>query len=380
MIRWLLVIAMAGVLHAPASAAQPAALPTVRWDPATLRLVERGGDYPRMARLANGSLACVYDRDGKMWIRRGGDDGKSFDAPILVAEEANCWLTNAYLLALDDGRLLYFYNQRPREALRYTRKPAPGGLLTRPFLIRMAASDDHGRTWSEPRTLYAAGTSFQDGCWEPAAIQLPGGEIHVYFANESPYRSSAEQEISLIRSSDGGKTWSDAKCVAMRRGHRDGMPNPLLLADNRTLAVAIEDDGLSGGFKPAIVCSSLAENWKLPISGDSSQRWSALAEPLPADWYGGAPFLTKLPSGHVLLSYQESADGTIKNCRLAVCVGGPDAKNFTNKTYPLPKSASTNQAWNSLFVKDAATVIALSTATVDGVRGVWAIDGQVSRE
>jgi hypothetical protein len=373
-----MVIVLAALLRAPARAAQHNTLPTLRWEPATLRLIERGGDYPRMARLANGSIACVYDKGAKMWTRHSADNAKTFTGPILVAEEPDCWLTNAYLLVLGDGRLLYFFNQRPREALKYTRKPAPAGLLTRPFLIRMSTSDDHGRTWSSAKTLYTAGASFQDGCWEPAASQLPSGEIHLYFANESPYRTTSEQEISLIRSRDGGKTWSDAQSIAMRPRHRDGMPNPLLLSDNQTIAVAIEDEGLSGGrFKPAIVSTSLTDNWKSSVDGDSPHRWSALANPLPPDHYGGAPFLAKLPSGHLLLSYQESPDGTIRGCRLAVCVGTSKARDFTNKTFPLGEAASTNQAWNSLFVKDAETVIALSTATVNGVRGIWAIDGHI---
>ena len=35
---------------------------------------------------------------------------------------------------------------------------------------------------------------------------MPGGEIHVYFANEFPFPDTAEQEISLVRSRDGGET------------------------------------------------------------------------------------------------------------------------------------------------------------------------------
>ena len=41
----------------------------------------------------------------------------------------------------------------------------------------------------------AAGAEARDGCWEPAMAQLPDGEVQLFFANESPYRQSSEQEL-----------------------------------------------------------------------------------------------------------------------------------------------------------------------------------------
>ncbi len=372
------VLALPCFLHSQVTS-RPA-LPTITWDTATLRLIEAGGDYGRMARLKDGSIACVYNRASKMWIRHSTDDGLTWKEPILVAQEPDCWLTNADLLPLADGTLLYFWNERPVAALKYEHEKAPPGVLTRPFLIRAARSTDLGRNWSKPQTLYAAGNSFQDGCWEPVGLQLPSGEVQVYFSNEAPFETTAEQEITLMRSSDNGRTWSKAERIAMRKGHRDGMPVPLLLAGGRGIAVAIEDNGLaSERFKPVILHTSLANNWRSgPVDGDSPRRWGALAEPLPPAWYSGGPFLRQLPSGETVLSYQESEDGTLNRCRMAVCVGDENARDFTNRTYPLPLDPKGNQAWNSLFVKDARTLTAISNATVKGVRGIWAIDGRVT--
>lgn len=375
-----LVLAPSAFLRAQAES-RPS-LPTITWDAATLRLVEAGGDYARMVRLKDGSIACGYDRARKMWIRHSTDEGLTWKAPILVAQEPDCWLTNADLLPLKDGTLLYFWNERPIVAVKYQHKQAPPGTLTRPFLIRAASSTDLGRTWSKPQTLYTAGNSFQDGCWEPVGLQLPSGEVQVYFSNEAPFQTTAEQEIALLRSFDNGRTWTKAERIALRKDHRDGMPVPLLLAGGRGIAVSIEDNGHSGErFKPVILHTTLADNWRSGVvDGDSPHRWGALAEPLEPQWYGGAPFLRQLPSGETLLSYQESADGTMDRCRMAVCVGDKDARNFTNKTYPIPLGPVQNQTWNSLFVKDARTVTAISTATVKGVRGIWAIDGRVARQ
>src|SRR4051812_904787 len=112
-----------------------ATVPTIEWDASTLRLIEKDADYARMVRLADGSIACAYNQSGKMWIRHSTDEGKTWTDAIAVAEERDCWLTNAELLLLKDGSLLYFWNERPLAALRSQRSKSPTTALTRPFLI-----------------------------------------------------------------------------------------------------------------------------------------------------------------------------------------------------------------------------------------------------
>jgi hypothetical protein len=67
----------------------------------------------------------------------------------------------------------------------------------------------------------------------------------------------------------------------------------------------------------------------------------------------------------------------LDHCRMAVCVGDSGARDFTNKTYPLPAPSHGKQAWNSLFIKNATTVTAITTATIQGQRAVFAMDGTV---
>lgn len=384
----LLVLPMAGLGPAtrpeqgpgePAAAPASRRLPAITWDASTVQLVARGGSYGRMARLADGRIACVYDRDGRIWIRHGEDGGGHWADPIQVAEEEGCWLTNADLLVLRSGTLLYFWNERPRIALEYQGREPPPGALVRPFRIRMSASRDQGQTWSVPRTLHEAGVRFEDGCWEPAGVELPTGEIRVYFADESPFRASAEQQITMLRSHDGGLTWSPPRSIAFREKHRDGMPSPLVPDGGREIFIAIEDNGYAGGrFKPVIVSMSLVEDAQIaPVGAESPRRWGALAEPLDPKWYGGAPWLRQLPSGETLLSFQESESGELAGCWMAVCVGDRNARGFTHKSYPFAARSKSTQAWNSLFIKDARTVTAVSSTTIDGVRGIWAVDGRV---
>ena len=43
---------------------------------------------------------------------------------------------------------------------------------------------------------------FKDGCWEPAMLQLPVGEIQLFFSDEGIYTKTDEQNISMLRSFD----------------------------------------------------------------------------------------------------------------------------------------------------------------------------------
>src|SRR5690606_25497878 len=148
--------------------------------------------------------------------------------------------------------------------------------------------DDHGTTVTAPRTLYQT----VEGCWEPVAVQLPNGELQLFFANEGLFPETHEQEISMMRSHDGGETWEPPRRVAFRSGHRDGMPVPLGLRGQNELVLAIEDEGINGLFKPVIVATQIKNNWNDGyIDGASSHRWSALAEPLPPEVYAGAPYI-----------------------------------------------------------------------------------------
>jgi hypothetical protein len=171
---------------------------TIRWSEESSQFVTRGG-YARIKKVDN-HHALVYGAGRSVWIRFSDDECESWSSPVEVARGEGYNYTNSELLQLQSGKLLFMWNARP----------LPNTGL--PFKIMYALSDDGGRSWSRGHDLYIAGTKFRDGCWEPAALQLPNGEIHIYFANEAPYTSSSEQEITLMRSFDEGKTWGQERC------------------------------------------------------------------------------------------------------------------------------------------------------------------------
>jgi hypothetical protein len=340
----------------------------VTWDTRTLRLIERDGAYGRVAATPERGHVFVCERGGGVWWRQSRDAGSTWSEAQRVAEWDGGRLANPELLALGDGALLCFHNRRPREG------------SGAPYAIAASRLEKGSDAWSAPATIYEAGREHGNGCWEPAAVQVPAGEIQLVFANEAPYRTSDEQEISLMRSQDGGRTWSQAERVGFRARHRDGMPVPLVLKDGSGVAVVIEDNGLGGGaFKPAILFTALTDAWRSgTVTGEHAGRWAALAEPLPARTYAGAPYLRQMLDGETALAFQMSGDGEMLHSRIAAGIGDARARGFGGLTHPFPETPGQAQLWPALCVKDAHTVTVLATLTLDGVRGVWCIDGLLS--
>ena len=342
-----------------------AAGPSLEWDRTTMVLVQRGGNYGRIARDSRG-LVCCFEFRRRVWVRRSADDGRTWGEPVDVAGYDGGAAANPELLPLHDGRLLLMFNGRPRR---------PG----LPFTIALATSADGGATWTTSNPpLYTAGTAGGDGCYEPAAVQLPSGEVQLFFANEHGHAADHTQEIDQIRSTDGGRTWYAPSVVSYRRGGRDGMPVPLLSVDGRSVLLAIEDNGLGDHqLRPAILRLPL---WPLdaPIGGHDDRRWPAVTDPpWPRGAYAGAPYLARFPAGGPTVLACQSDAGHRGVQRLAVYVGDADAHEFAGPTEPLPIDPGRGGQWNSLFVKSPAVVTAVSSTTVNGVAGVWAIDGHL---
>ncbi len=335
----------------------------IEWNPDTLVLVEPHAGYARMIRLDNGDILCCYNRGGRVWVKSSRDDGRVWGFPTLVAEYEFGVATNPELLQLACGTVLCAYNERPRDGVH-------------PFSIMLCESTDDGATWATPQRLYDADVHFGNGCWEPAMVQLPSGEVQVYFANESPYRASREQEISMMRRLPGANEWSEAQRVSFRPGRRDGMPVPLVLQDGGGIVVAIEDNGIDGGrFKPAIVHTALADNWRSGHVGPASEhRWKAV-ETIPRHVNAAAPYIRQLPNGQTVLSSQNSEGG--RQPLMVVYIGNDQARSLGAQSIPFNVSGEVACLWNSLFVKDNDTITAVSSTTIDGVRGVWAIDGRL---
>ncbi|AWW32258.1 hypothetical protein DN752_20105 [Echinicola strongylocentroti] len=344
---------------------------TIRWDQSTVQKVSGDGyhyaGYARCRELADGNLGLAYEGNGNIFFRIRTEKG--WQAPVLVAAGApDVGMAVPDFTVLDDGDVLLGYNPRPRRNAE-----------DKHFGIRTVNSTDNGTTWKDDQLVYEAGASFGDGCWEPVFLQLPDGDIQLYFADESIFTQSDEQRIAMISSSDGGNTWTKTpKTVSFRAGARDGMPVPVWLAKEKQVALAIEDNG-SGPFKPYILFSE-GKEWE-EIGGDSARRRYAMSDSLPEQDYAGAPYLAKAPNGLVLLSFQWG--DRLEDAQMAVAIGEENARNFTNTTRPFDLPRGKTGHWNSLTVLEDGKILALTSTngySENGKTEVWMIEGELVRK
>ncbi len=337
----------------------------IAWDHSTLRRISTIGDYPRLRRLGEERHAVVYENGhGDCVIRYSRDGGLEWSEPDTLfhsfrvdpeGENALVWISNPELIRLSSGEMLAACNYRPQKQGVY------------PFSIVVRRSLDGGENWSPPQTVYRAGKSFGDGCWEPSFLELPNGEVHIYFSDEGTFTQSDEQDIKVLISHDKGASWCDPQRVCFRAGKRDGMPVACLAGEE--ILVSVEDNRV-GQFKPSIVRNPAGDPWREFVSGDSPLREYALLEPLHDTVYAGAPYIMTIPSGEVLLSYQTTRERTAdwELSTMEVAVGSVSGRDFTKITRPFDVSLDKLAKWNSLALWDENTVAALSGCNYMGGR------------
>lgn len=355
----------------------------IAWDRTTLQQLSpkdaRYAGYARMIVLHDGSLFCVYECQGATHAIRSFDNGGTWTMPVIVAAlENGISRVVPEALQLHDRSILVSYNLRPQ---------GNNSDPSKRFAIEVRRSMD-GDHWSEPVRVYTAGHEFINGCWEPAQIQLPSGEIQLFIANEGPYTQTNEQEITLFRSTDNGASWTAGEKVSFRSKFRDGMPVPLQLNNGKEIIYAIEDNGIEGNtFKPVIIRTPATGAWNnAPVLADSKDRIHALEERnrIPASAYGGGPYIRQLSSGETLLSYQSTEwrnNAPWDRSDMVVAIGDNEGKNFNRKSRPFYFTDSLKTClWNSITVLNDTTVIALSSTNgFSDNTGVWMIRGYVIR-
>lgn len=345
------------------------------WDQQTLRKVSssesgRNSGYGRMIQLTNKSLICVYESSGSTVAVTSSDLGNKWSSPEIIAARSNgINMAVPDLIQLKNGRLMVFYNPRPIQ-----QSPE------KKFGISCKTSDDNGKSWSDEKVLYEADWQFDNGCWEPSAVQMPNGEIQLFFANESDYRKSNEQNISMLRSVNNGDSWTkEREIVSFSKGSRDGMPVPILLKNQEEIVFAIEDN-IDGNFKPATIRNRLSNSWLEIVDQGSQNRSYALVKKLEREIYAGAPYLRQLRSGETILSYQgtEGRINDMKHADMKVVIGDANAGNFVATSIPFVIPADKSCLWNSLAVLDDDTIIAVTSTNAFSDRSeIWMIKGHL---
>ena len=230
--------------------------------------------------------------------------------------------------------------------------------------LAMKISSDGGRTWGEEQIIYKGSN------WEPQILQLPDGEIQVYFTHGGPKiqpqmeAGIPESEMvpssgtAIIRSKDNGKTWDPYVMEPPYAAHRvsqqyaytkkgiqvftDQMPCAILLNNTDTIALAMESMFVRDGEDVLYITTAYSDdNWAVGLGLD---------EEGPADkqenmWHGAAPYLRQFPSGETVLSYNQK--------RFQIRLGDSLAREFGDPLFPL----SGTGRWGSLELIQSHIVV-----------------------
>ncbi|WP_062015140.1 sialidase family protein [Aureimonas sp. AU4] len=231
--------------------------------------------HPHMVRLADGTLLLVatsgprrsptlhppLDPDFRNVLIRSQDEGETWSEPVAVPSSARDGMECAGLTPLADGSVLL--NQW---RFRWYGEGEAPPRLKEPFLASAAElraeleaslelesgaseiivwsrgggvasvcrSDDGGLSWSAPSPIDVA--PYSGGYGMRGGLVLANGEIVLPLSDVPHYA-----RVFLVRSGDGGATWSAPEPVAAIEGYAFEEPAPYLAQDGSILLVLREN-------------------------------------------------------------------------------------------------------------------------------------------
>lgn len=335
------------------------------WDMDTHTNIYPRGGYVRIIELQNGEMlmVCHSHSNQEVVCCRSTDSGKTWGpAQDITHRDPRYSCNNAEIYQLKDGTVIAGYGGRPLHR----------GEAGCPYYMACKRSLDNGHTWSDEIRIFTDTSAIFDGCWEPAFLELPNGELDCYFSDESIYPLTNEQRLVISRSFDKGLTWSEPETFCFKAGSRDGMPVPIILADGKTIAVTIEDRNALpvtsniGHFRPAIIRTTIEDNWHSGYVDENSPRRNTCfgEETMHNRYNAAAPYVAKLPSGELVITFQtdyQRLSNKENHQDMGCCVGDPDGRHFKALTRPFHRAENDVCWWNSVMVTRDGRVLAVGS-------------------
>lgn len=339
--------------------------------------------YSRIVKLADGSYiltahdsysggngSTVYwatSQDLVHWTPQG----KLFASRSVVnarGQEATRLYTNGFGKVLSNGDVLMFASFRTTGTYSFWKWRDDQG-------IEMRRSTDNGKTWSEPYEVYRGPN------WEAIMLEDGDGELELYFSESRPWISGSHSGTSMVRSTDGGRTWLPGLGKEPYRVIRhtwydahqdkwlftDQMPGLIILNDSKCKAGVFESAhdypvGGSVNFCISFAWSPEDGNWNY-IEGEEKDGTGLdvkTAKVGPVDrkidvWNGSAPSLLQFPSGETVVSYGQDWYQWIR-------IGDSRARNFGDAGKYLPAKGS----WSSILLDGTHELITHMRNSTDG--------------
>lgn len=339
--------------------------------------------YSRIVKLADGSYiltahdsysggngSTVYwatSQDLVHWTPQG----KLFASRSVVnarGQEATRLYTNGFGKVLSNGDVLMFASFRTTGTYSFWKWRDDQG-------IEMRRSTDNGKTWSEPYEVYRGPN------WEAIMLEDGDGELELYFSESRPWISGSHSGTSMVRSTDGGRTWLPGLGKEPYRVIRhtwydahqdkwlftDQMPGLVILNDSKCKAGVFESAhdypvGGSVNFCISFAWSPEDGNWNY-IEGEEKDGTGLdvkTAKVGPVDrkidvWNGSAPSLLQFPSGETVVSYGQDWYQWLR-------IGDSRARNFGDAGKYLPAKGS----WSSILLDGTHELITHMRNSTDG--------------
>ncbi|KAA8652371.1 hypothetical protein EYZ11_007085 [Aspergillus tanneri] len=223
------------------------------------------GTYPRLARLGDGSLLGSFTRfEGNtrvLCVSRSVDGGRTFE-DIGEVTRGDGDVDNMFLLEIAPSTILAAFRNHSL---------GPEGPTH--FRITVCRSTDGGRQWHFLSQAAEKGAPM--GLWEPFMRLGRQGEVQLTYSQEFAHNN---QCTMMVRSFDGGATWSPPQCLHGDQDLlRDGMNGIAPTYDNgrEALVMVFEtttfgtfciealisyDDGITWGYRHRVFCPPQGHN------------------------------------------------------------------------------------------------------------------------
>ncbi len=236
--------------------------------------------FPDACRLSNGEIVCVFyagyghvslpneqwPKGGRICIVRSADEGRTWSEPQILYDDPDD-NRDPHIAQLSNGTLICsFFSLRPAKGKRWE-------LVG----VQIVRSTDGGHTWEKEAELLVPGWA----CSAPVR-QMPDGTCIL-----GVYRQQGSVAWGgVIRSTDGGKTWSSPIPI----GEKAGLP-----LDAETDVILLKDGTLYAALRSSKI------NMHYATSTDLGLTWS---EPKDIGFPGHCPHLNRLSSGLIVLCHR----------------------------------------------------------------------------